>query len=282
MVFLVVSVIAYALNNVLWKHMLEKLSPAILITIRSFFTTLLAIALGVFLVPNIFDLSYTKYMSSMLASVIGAFGLVFMISALKEGSLKVLALYNLLTVFITATYLVIFEDFDALTYGSGSVLMLVGYFLFLFQAYKDRSKFSLSIHLKFLLMSIFFFASSLLHWYNLLQDVHPVFVAANQELVVFVFGLSFLILKGNEWHSVKSDIQFKKIFWILIMALVIFIAVYFGLLGMLEKDPLLLSLYSLAVPILTFFFGMLFFKEKVSIQSIFALITMVIAAFLLL
>lgn len=282
MVFLGISVLAYALNNVLWKYMLSKLSPAILIVTRSFFTTLIAIALGLALVPNIFDISSADYFSSMTASISGALGLICMISALKEGALKFLALYNLLTVFIMASYLFIFEDLPVLTYGFGAVLMLFGYLLFLFSSDKSQLKSNFLTHLKFLFMAIFFFVSGLLHWYNLLKEVHPTFVAANQEVVVFIFGLFYMKVRAENWNSIRKSLNFNHLKLVFLMALVIFIAVYFGLLGMRDENPLLFSLASLSVPVLTFFFGILFFKEKINIQSIIALTAMVTAAFLLL
>ena len=281
MFYLGVSVLAYALNNVLWKRMLSSFAPSILLTVRAFFTSVIGLLVAFSLYNNVLVVSQTDFLRSMIASVIGALGLFFMLSALKQGTLKLLALYNLFTVFITASFLFIFDDLDVVNYGYGSFLMLSGYFLFFFHSNKQNLKFPIAVHLKFALMSLLFAASGLMHWYNLLENVHPVFIAANQEIVVLILGLCLVKLNGYKMIDIKKVLHFKHLRFIFLMALVIFVAVYFGLLGMLQSNPFILSLTSLAVPILTFFFGVWFFREKFTLQSIIALTAMVTAAYLL-
>jgi drug/metabolite transporter (DMT)-like permease len=65
------------------------------------------------------------------------------------------------------------------------------------------------------------------------------------------------------------------------MAMIIFLAVWFGFMGLKITDPIVSSLLSLSVPIITILFGSIFFKEKINSNMVFSLLLVSVGAFLL-
>ena len=65
------------------------------------------------------------------------------------------------------------------------------------------------------------------------------------------------------------------------MALIIFLAILFGFMGLKITNPLISSLLSLSVPIITILFGKIFFKENLNSNILVSLLLISIGAFLL-
>jgi drug/metabolite transporter (DMT)-like permease len=65
------------------------------------------------------------------------------------------------------------------------------------------------------------------------------------------------------------------------MALLIFLALLFSFLGLKVTNPMISSLLFLSNPLLTIVFAAIFFKEKITIYTIIALIFISIGAFIL-
>ena len=105
------SIILYTINNLLWKNILSLTSKWIIITTRSFTTFIIGTTIITVLFPEIITaLSLMIVYKCTLAAIFGALGLISMISALKEGSLKQLGIYNLFGIVLTVSYLVLFEN----------------------------------------------------------------------------------------------------------------------------------------------------------------------------
>jgi drug/metabolite transporter (DMT)-like permease len=128
-------------------------------------------------------------------------------------------------------------------------------------------------------MIVFYSLSSVFHWKNLDANVPAVLIIANQELIVFtIASLITISLKHNYQIVLGFRENFGKVFS---MALVIFFALLFSLLGLKETNPLISSLLFLASPLMTILFGSIFFKEKISIYNAISIFIIAIGAFIL-
>ena len=126
------------------------------------------------------------------------------------------------------------------------------------------------------MMSFFFAASSLMHWYNLKQEVPAILSVTIQELVVFFVVLIIFYFKTSlSFHQIYPQIQ-KIVKPVVFMAIIIFSAIWTGFLGLQYTNPLISSLISLITPILTIIFGVLFFKDQwntITLLSLFLIST---------
>ncbi len=283
MIYLIVSVLFYSLNNLLWKKVLQQANRWLVITSRALLTT--AIGVGTIFVysPEIVsEIDLHTVIRVTIASVLGAFGLIFMISALQKGTLRQLGIFNLLTIAFSVTYLFLFEKFKLLDFLFGTSLIIVGFSIYVFQIKKlstDESNYKVIIN--YTLMSLFFASSGMVHWYNLKESIPPLFSVVNQELIVFFVGGGGLLLQPKSAKTQWIQMIINSYRLLLTMALLIFIAVWTGFLGLKITNPLLASLLPLATPILTILFGALFFKEKWNKNIVLSLLIITIGAFVL-
>lgn len=283
MLLVFLSIILYAINNLLWKKMLSLTSKWIIITARSFTTFVIGVVLITVSFPEIMDeLSLMIVYKCTLAAIFGALGLISMISALKEGSLKQLGIYNLFQIVLTVSYLVFFEKFELKYYLLGTTLILLGFLLYFFSIPTENQKEkNLKVQILFFLMSVFFAVSGLIHWYNLKQGVPTFFSLVNQEFIVFLFGL-FGLLKNRINFSSSIATQIRFIYkQIILMAVVILGAVWAGFTGLKNTNPIITSLLALSLPIFTMVFGAVFFGEKVKVKTIISILLIAIGAFIL-
>ncbi|WP_338407633.1 hypothetical protein [uncultured Flavobacterium sp.] len=283
MKFVLASIFFYSVNNLLWKKILFKSNIWIVMTLRSFMTCSIGLIIIYFFYPNVFnELTIATLIKSTSASLLGAFGLVFMTSALKLGSLRQLGIFNMTGVFFTVTYLYFFENFDFKYYVIGTSLIVLGFVIYLTQIKRDLKKeISYRQLLLFTLMTVFFSASALFHWNNLKQSISPIFSLINQEIVVF--SISFFGLLTRTSYSkkqiIRSSIAIYKLTFV--MALLIFMAVWTGFLGLKITNPYITSLLALGIPVLTILFGTFFYKEKWSFSNFIALVLIIFGAFML-
>ena len=283
MIFLILSILFYSINNYFWKKVLKNSNIWFVISLRSTFTIIFGIIVSYFYFPDILkSISWDQLKLVLFASVLGALGLISMVSALKNGSLRLFGLFNLLTVFLTVTYLIVFEDLNVKYYLFGSFFIIVGFAFYLIQIKKKATTdISLKQYSLLSLMVVFFSSSGLLHWYNLKASVPVIVSLLTQESTVFCIGSFILIIQP---HEVIIDIVrngFNKIRFVFIMAMIIFLAVWFGFMGLKITDPIVSSLLSLSVPIITILFGSIFFKEKINSNMLFSLLLVSVGAFLL-
>ena len=283
MIYLLLSVVLYALNNLLWKKVLRQANSWLIMTSRAFLTTIIGSIVILLYAPQmIFQISIDTVFSVTIASVLGAFGLICMISALQKGTLRQLGIFNLLTIAFTVTYLLLFEKFNFFDFLFGTSLIVLGFSIYVFQIKKLPTEESdTKTLINYTLMSLFFTASGLVHWYNLKQSIPPLFSVVNQEVIVFLVGGIGLIAqpKSVKEHWFQSMIKSANL--VFIMAVLIFAAVWTGFLGLKITNPLLASLLPLATPILTILFGALFFKEKWNKKIGLALFIIAIGAYVL-
>lgn len=283
MIYLIVSILFYSLNNLLWKKVLLKANKWLVITSRALLTTSIGVGTIFFYSPEIVsEIDLHTVIRVTIASVLGALGLIFMISALQKGTLRQLGIFNLLTIAFTVTYLFYFEKFNFFDFLFGTSLIILGFIIYILQIKKlptEESNFNVVIN--YTLMSLFFASSGMVHWYNLKQSISPLFSVVNQELIVFLVGSTGLLLQPKSVKTQWLKKIIKSYHLLLGMAFLIFVAVWTGFLGLKITNPFLSSLLPLGTPVLTILFGALFFREKWNKNIVLSLLIITIGAFVL-
>lgn len=285
MIFLILSNFLYAYNNLLWKRILSKFDLWLIIGLRCLLTSFIGLTLILLFYSNIFSaITYSVSLSIFIASILGAFGLISMILALKEGSLTQLGIFNLLIVFFISSYLLLFENIFLKNYTIASIFIIFGFVGYVFQIKKvetAKNTHTFRHYMLFTMMAFFFSASILLHWYNLNQEIPAILSVTVQEIVVFFVVLIFFkfqtSLTTNQIYP-----QTRKIFIpVLFMAIIIFSAIWTGFLGLKHTNPLISSLISLITPVLTIVFGVLLYKNQWNYITLISLFFITLGVYLI-
>jgi len=278
MIYIFLSILLFALNNVLWKKNLQNCSVPFLVGYRALFTSIGSTVVLLYLY------GFTIYQNQplgriTLGSLFGVLGLFLMLTVIKKAPLQWLGIYNLLGIVITAFYLFYFENtplFDSLL---GLSIIVTGFIIYLFHNKEKETKISRIQHISLLGMTLSFGISSLIHWKNLDTNVPALLIISNQELVVFSTAMLISMFSIN-----RSEIRSNLLNYlpnVMLMALIIFLALLFSFLGLQITNPLISSILFLVTPLLTITFGALFFKEKISRTNCIAISIIACGAFIL-
>ena len=278
MIFIMLSVLLFSYNNVLWKKNIKATSIPFLVAYRAFFTSTISIGF-LLLFFTIEHISISDFIKITTGSLFGVLGLFSMLAVIKKSSLQWLGIYNLLGVVFTILYLSIFDAVPIKESLLGLLFIVSGFVCFIFSNKQTQLKITFKQHLILLLMTFSYSFSAILHWKNLNLNFSPLLIIANQESIVFFVGLLFTFKKANI-SAIKTDLRiyFKRI---IIMSTVIFFAILFSLLGLKQTNPIVSSLLFLAAPLATILFSAFFFKEKFSKKNIVFIIIILLGAFML-
>jgi len=278
MIFIMLSVLLFSYNNVLWKKNIKATSIPFLVAYRAFFTSTISVGF-LLLFFTIKHISISDFIKITTGSLFGVLGLFSMLAVIKKSSLQWLGIYNLLGVVFTILYLWIFDAVPIKESLLGLLFIVSGFVCFIFSNKQTQLKITFKQHLILLLMTFSYSFSAILHWKNLNLNFSPLLIIANQESIVFFVGLLFTFKKANI-SSIKTELRiyFKRI---IIMSTVIFFAILFSLLGLKQTNPIVSSLLFLAAPLATILFSALFFKEKFSKKNIVFIIIILLGAFML-
>ena len=278
MIFIMLSVLLFSYNNVLWKKNIKATSISFLVAYRAFFTSTISIGF-LLLFFTIEHISISDFIKITTGSLFGVLGLFSMLAVIKKSSLQWLGIYNLLGVVFTILYLWIFDTVPIKESLLGLLFIVSGFVCFIFSNKQTQLKITFKQHLILLLMTFSYSSSAILHWKNLNLNFSPLLIIANQESIVFFVGLLFTFKKANI-SAIKTDLRiyFKRI---IIMSTVIFFAILFSLLGLKQTNPIVSSLLFLAAPLTTILFSAFFFKEKFSKKNIVFIIIILLGAFML-
>ena len=278
MIFIMLSVLLFSYNNVLWKKNIKATSIPFLVAYRAFFTSTISIGF-LLLFFTIEYISISDFIKITTGSLFGVLGLFSMLVVIKKSSLQWLGIYNLLGVVFTILYLWIFDAVPIKESLLGLLFIVSGFVCFIFSNKQTQLKITFKQHLILLLMTFSYSFSAILHWKNLNLNFSPLLIIANQESIVFFVGLLFTFKKVN-MSSITTGLRiyFKKI---VIMSTVVFFAILFSFLGLKQTNPIVSSLLFLAAPLTTILFSTLFFKEKFSKKNIVFIIIILVGAFML-
>ena len=278
MIFLLLSILFFGFNNVLWKKNLEQLDFLFLVSYRALFTSILSIIIALS-VTSFDTVTISILFRVTLGSIFGVIGLLCMLSVIQKASLHWLGIYNLMGIGVTTCYLIVYENFAIKQSILGASILLLG---FIYHIYTNSNKsltMSLKQHVLMVVMTVSFCVSSILHWKNLAKEIPALVIVSNQEIVVFITTTLIFLLKNKKTISFEP---YKKHFLnVILMAGVIFLALLFSFLGLKLTNPLISSLVFLASPLTTIVMNLVFFKEKLTLHNSIALVLLGAGAFIL-
>ena len=277
MLFIILSILLFSYNNVLWKKNLHAASIPFLVSYRALLTSIISLVMlfAFFKIDNITIIEFIKITVGSLFGVIGLFCMLFVI---KKASLQWLGVYSLIGIIFTIAYLGLFETIDIKKSTAGLLIIALGFVGFIYGNKETQLKITRKQHFLLLLMTFSFSCSALLHWKNLTSNIPPLLIIANQEFIVFLVGLLFTFKQGNSnLYKSHLKIYFKRV---LLMSVVIFLALLFNFLGLKKTNPMITSLLFLAIPLTTIAFSAFFFKEKLSSKNI-LFISVIVMGYLL-
>jgi uncharacterized membrane protein len=278
MIYLLIAILLFSLNNVLWKKNLASISISLLMTYRALFTSLLAIGLLLYFY-DLDTFTRAQFLKTSIASLLGAMGLICMLNIFKKTSLQWVGVYNLLGIGFTILYLWLFKKLEIYTSILGISIITLGFGFYVYTHKNSTLKISFKQHLILLLMVVFFGISTIINWENLTDETPAILIIANQESTVFICGL-ILFSTQKKTTSLKPILQ-KYFTRVLLMSIVIFLGLLFSFLGLKITNPIISGTLFLANPLTTILFSSLFFKEKISIKEWIAIGTIALGAFLL-
>ena len=283
MIYLILAMLLFSFNNVLWKKNLLNISVSLLMTYRSFFTSILAISF-LFYFYDVTEFSFIQIFRTLTTAVLGLVGLFSMLTLYKKASLQWAAIYNLLGIIFTTLYLWIFKNFDIKSSFLGIFIITIGFIFYIYTKKKSTIKINLKQHLLLVLMTLCFGTAAILNWENLNQKIPVILIIANQEILVFICGIVLLFLQRRRRRN--SSIQllsiFQKYFYrVLLMSIVILLALFFSFLGLEITNPIISGVLFLASPLTTILFSAYFFKENIKVTDWIAIGVISFGAFLL-
>lgn len=275
MLYLILSALFFAVNNILWKWIVAGYFPLQVIVKRSIITSFIGVFVLMFNYNN-----YTFYNTIgqavfiNLTCFVGALGLVFMIYALKKCSISTFIHYSLFGALFSATYLYYIEHIIPNNYVIGLIVISLGFFVFLRNQRNSSKKVDFSTHRNLFLMSICFSTTAIMQWYNL-QTHDFFFLVVHQEIMVLVVSAVLL------YYLKQPAISVLKLDFIYLMALVVFLAVITGMYGLKTTDPFISNIISLSSSIFTMILAVFLLKDRFKWEYIISLIMVISGAWLL-
>lgn len=278
MIYILFSIVLFAINNVLWKKNLEHTSVLFLISFRALFTSLISVLIIVLFYDKT-TISLSNLYKISLGSLLGAIGLFCMLTVVKKTTLQWLGIYKLIGILFASIYLCFNENYELSNLTFGTLFIIMGFIFFIFNNKSENYAIGFKLHALLLLMTFCFDASALIHWHNLNTEIEPIYIAANQEIIVFI--LSTIVFFTIEKKSNLQDKYKSNLKNVLLMSLIIFMALLFSFMGIKATNPIISSLLFLSSPILTILFSSIYFKEKITVVNKIAIIIIAIGAFIL-
>jgi len=281
MTYLIIAIILFSFNNVLWKKNLANISVGLLMTYRSFFTSILSVSI-LFYFYDVTAFSFIQISRTFTAAILGVIGLYSMLTIYKKASIQWAAIYNLLGIIFTILYVCLFKELDVKSSLIGIFIIAAGFIFYIYTNKNSSLKINVKQHLLLILMTLCFGTATILNWENLNQQIPAIFIIANQEVLVFICGTTLLFLQ----KKIKKPLQLTPIlqvyfYRVLLMSLVIFLALLFSFLGLEITNPIISGVLFLANPITTIIFSAYFFKEKIKVTDWIAIGVISFGAFLL-
>jgi drug/metabolite transporter (DMT)-like permease len=278
MLYILLSILLFSFNNILWKKNLEKLPVSFLVAYRAFFTSTIAFFLYFYLHSGTV-ITPQMILRITTGSIFGVIGLLSMLSVIQKASLQWLGIYNLMGIVFTSLYLCFFEKVVFSQSIIGLIFILMGFIFYIYTNKEGHIKITINQHALLLLMTISFTISSLIHWKNLTSDIPPLLIISNQEIVVFITAFVLTIFK---FRTIKIKEVCKTYFFrVILMSLIIFLALLFSFLGLKITNPIVSSVLFLASPLTTILLSTLIFREQLTFKNVMAILIIATGAFIL-
>jgi len=281
MTYLVLAMLLFSFNNVLWKKNLVNISVSLLMTYRSFLTSILSTSI-LFYFHDITEFSFLQISKTLTSATLGLIGLFSMLTLYKKASIQWAAIYNLLGIIFTILYLWLFKKFDLKSSFFGLTIITIGFIFYIYTNKNSSLKINLKQHLLLILMTLCFGTAAIINWENLTQKIPAIFIIANQEILFFICGVVILSFEKRRRKPNQLLLTFQKYFYrVLLMSMVIFLGLLFSFLGLEITNPVISGVLFLASPLTTILFSSYFFRETIKISDWIAIGVIAFGAFLL-
>jgi len=281
MTYLILAMLLFSFNNVLWKKNLVNISVSLLMTYRSFLTSILSTSI-LFYFHDITEFSFLQISKTLTSATLGLIGLFSMLTLYKKASIQWAAIYNLLGIIFTILYLWLFKKFDLKSSFFGLTIITIGFIFYIYTNKNSSLKINLKQHLLLILMTLCFGTAAIINWENLTQKIPAIFIIANQEILVFICGVVILFFEKRRRKPNQLLLTFQKYFYrVLLMSMVIFLGLLFSFLGLEITNPVISGVLFLASPLTTILFSSYFFRETIKISDWIAIGVIAFGAFLL-
>ena len=281
MTYLVLAMLLFSFNNVLWKKNLVNISVSLLMTYRSFLTSILSTSI-LFYFHDITEFSFLQISKTLTSATLGLIGLFSMLTLYKKASIQWAAIYNLLGIIFTILYLWLFKKFDLKSSFFGLTIITIGFIFYIYTNKNSSLKINLKQHLLLILMTLCFGTAAIINWENLTQKIPAIFIIANQEILVFICGVVILFFEKRRRKPNQLLLTFQKYFYrVLLMSMVIFLGLLFSFLGLEITNPVISGVLFLASPLTTILFSSYFFRETIKISDWIAIGVIAFGTFLL-
>lgn len=273
MVYLFLSVLSFAINNVLWAKFAPGQPPLPLIGKRAVFTSLfmgliliLAMTFTLELHPTLSDIPLL-----FLIGLPGFMGLYFLVQGFKNGNILQFSMYSLLFTFVVGAIGEQTGRVDILGRAAPFILVALGYIHFTLLQFRNTSKTPMMIrpHLYFLAAHLFFGITLFLQWHYLAY-VPGIVLGLSQEIVVMAMAFALISFRP------KNISKYPPLSWYYygILALPICIAVLLGLEGLRSTHPLHSAMIGLLTPITTVLLGHIWGLERAKAKALPGLVFM--------
>lgn len=280
MIYLIISVFLFSINNILWSYF-SKDNPAILlIARRAIFTSLLFTIIILIFKSNFQEITSSIVKEILLICFFGFLGLTFLIRGFSLGNLFQYSMYSLLIPIVFA-FLKPSEE-RSIELWIPLLITTVGFSYFVWKQFKESLPKTTSnrANTYFFLAHLFFGIAMYLQFeYFLIENRSSVVVAAFQE--VFILIIASLIVFFNKKSIANKVRQPLKIKHYFIMALPISLAIIIGLEGLRITAPFDASLIGLYTPMTTVLLGSFLGIDKIDFQSFIGVVIMTFGVLLI-
>lgn len=267
MTYLFLSVLSFAINNVLWAKFAPLESSMLLMGKRAMFTSFFMGLILILAATVNIDLEFVLADLPLLflIGLPGFMGLYFLLEGFKYGNILQFSIYSLLLTFVLGILGEQTARVDIMERAVPCVLVVFGYLHFTIIQYKNTSKAKSKIkaHLYFFLAHLFFGASLFLQWHYLAY-MSSVALGLSQEILVMAMAL-ILVFFGAKKNSKSSALSWHHY---AVLAVPISFAVLLGLEGLRSTHPFHSAMIGLFTPIATILLGHIWGVEHLRPKAI--------------
>ncbi|MEI6754610.1 MAG: EamA family transporter [Paludibacter sp.] len=205
MIWLFLSFILYAFNNVVWKWSARDEESLYLISRRAIFTVAFtAVALFFTETGGLSFITQPLFYRIVIGCLLGTLGLILMVTFLKSGSLKRLSYYMFLGLAINGSFTYYFNN-TPFTFKLfiGSIILIAGYLIFLWDEQRKikQEPILLTQHLLLAGMTFCFSANTLIQW-KVLTNFKPLSIMLTQEFIYLNRNINVIKITQNIYSSV--------------------------------------------------------------------------------
>lgn len=281
MIYLILSIFLFAVNNILWSYFSKNNPPILLIARRAIFTSLLFVALLLILKINITEnLTLQEFFEIILICICGFIGLICLIKGFSSGNLSQYSIYSLA---MTVVFAIIKPNVKTnLDFWLPLIITGSGFLYFIWSQFQDVSfrKSNKKPHIFFLLAHVCFGLSMYLQYdYLIDKSTSSLTVASFQEFFILILASLLVFFQKN---IISKNVKVSLKTWhYFIMSIPISFAIIMGLEGLRRTAPFDASLIGLYTPISSVALGSILGIDRFEWKSLIGVVIMTIGVVLI-